>query len=72
MDDIAQLAGGAAGLLGNLQQQLRDDIKARVEEMATRMDLVPREDLERVEGLLQKALDEQKELKKRLEALENK
>jgi BMFP domain-containing protein YqiC len=33
---------------------------------------VPREDLERVEGLLQKALDEQKELKKRLEALENK
>jgi BMFP domain-containing protein YqiC len=72
MDDIAQLAGGAAGLLGNLQQQIRDDIKARVEEVATRMDLVPREEFERVEGLLAKALEEQAELKKRIEALEKK
>lgn len=72
MDDIAQLAGGAAGLLGNLQQQIRDDIKARVEAMATEMDLVPREDLERVEGLLNKALEEQEQLKKRIETLEKK
>jgi BMFP domain-containing protein YqiC len=72
MDDLAQMAGGAAGLLGNLQQQVRDDIKARVEEMATRLDLVPREDLDRVEAILQKALEEQKELKQRLEILESK
>jgi len=72
MDDIAQLAGGAAGLLSGVQQQIRDDIKARVEEMATRLDLVPREDFERVEGLLEKALAEQKELKARLDALEKK
>ena len=72
MDDIAQLAGGAAGLLGNLQQQIRDDIKARVEEVATRMDLVPREDFERVEGMLEAALKEQADLKKRIEALEKK
>jgi len=72
MDDIAQLAGGAAGLLSGVQQQIRDDIKARVEEMATRLDLVPREDFERVEALLEKALAEQKELKARLDALEKK
>lgn len=71
MDDIAQLAGGAAGLLGNLQQQIRDEIKVRVEDMATRMDLVPREDLDRVEALLNKTMDEQKDLKQRLEKLES-
>ena len=70
MDDLAQLAGGAAGLLGGVQQQIRDDIKARVDEMAVRMDLVPREDLERVEAMLEKALEQQKEILERLEKLE--
>lgn len=72
IDDIAQLAGGAAGLLSSVQQQIRDDITARVEEMATKLDLVPREDLDRVEALLEKALNEQKEMKARLDALEKK
>lgn len=72
MDDLAQLAGGAAGLLGSVQQQMREDIKTRVEEMATRLDLVPREDFERVEALLQKALDDQKQMQERLDALEKK
>lgn len=72
VDDIAQLAGGAAGLLSSVQKQIRDDITARVEEMATKLDLVPREDLDRVEALLEKALNEQKEMKARLDALEKK
>ncbi len=72
IDDLAQMAGGAAGLFSGVQQQMRDDIKARVEEMATRLDLVPREDLDRVEALLERALSEQKEMKARLDALENK
>lgn len=72
IDDIAQLAGGAAGLLSSVQQQIRDDITARVEDMATKLDLVPREDLDRVEALLEKALNEQKEMKARLDALEKK
>ena len=70
MDDIAQLAGGAAGLVSSLQQQIKDEIKTRVEDVATRMDLVPREDLDRVEALLEKAMKEQEELKERLEKLE--
>jgi BMFP domain-containing protein YqiC len=72
MDDLAQLAGGAAGLVSGVQQQIKDDIKARVEEMATNLDLVPREDLDRVEAMLQQALNDQKDLKKRLDALEGK
>ena len=72
IDDLAQMAGGAAGLFSSAGQQMRDDIKARVEEMATRLDLVPREDLDRVEALLEKALNDQKEMKARLDALEKK
>lgn len=72
MDDLAQLAGGAAGLLSSVQQQMRDDVKTRVEEMATKLDLVPREDFERVEALLNKALEDQKQMQERLDALEKK
>jgi BMFP domain-containing protein YqiC len=51
IDDLAKLAGGAAGIAGSMQQQIRNDIKARIDEMAERMDLVPREDFERLEAL---------------------
>jgi len=76
IDDITQLAGGAAGLLGNAKQQISDDVKARVEEVAERMDLVPRADLEKVEDLLKKTRDEQQDILEnimtRLEKLESK
>lgn len=62
-DEMAKLAGGAANAFSGVQQQIREEIKTRVEEFATRMDLVPREDLERVESLLSDAI-------KRIEALE--
>ncbi|MCI5059932.1 MAG: accessory factor UbiK family protein [Alphaproteobacteria bacterium] len=72
LDDIARVAGGTVGVLNNLREQLQGDIRLRVEELATRMDLVPREDLERVELMLEKALSEQKDMLKRLEKLEGK
>ena len=72
LDDIARVAGGTVGVLNNLREQLQGDIRLRVDELATRMDLVPREDLERVELMLEKALNEQKDILKRLEKLEEK
>jgi len=72
LQDIAQLAGGAAGLLGGAGQQIRDDVKTRFEDMADRMDLVPREELERVEALLHKSLEQQKDMLARIETLEAK
>ncbi len=69
-DDITQLAGGAAGLLNGVQQQIRDDIKARVDDMATRMDLVPRDDFERLEAMVEKLTAENTEMKSRLDKLE--
>lgn len=72
IDDIARLAGGAAGTLNSVRQQIHNDVKARVEEIAMKMDLVPREDLDRVEALLEKAIADQNDLKQRLEKLEKK
>ena len=70
LNDITQLAGGAAGLLGSASQQIRDEIKTRVEEVADRLDLVPREDLDRVESQLKQAVDAQADLLARIENLE--
>lgn len=70
LDDLARVAGGAVNIFSGLQQQLGEEIKSRVEDMAARLDLVPREDLERAEiriDALSKTLDS---LEKRLAALE--
>lgn len=64
-DDIARVAGGAAGLLASVRQQVAEEIMARIDDMADRADLVPRVDLERVEAQL-------KALQKRVDELEGK
>lgn len=58
IDDLAKMAGGVVNIMSGLQQQIHDDIKARVDEMAARLDLVPREDLERLEARIA-ALEDQ-------------
>lgn len=66
-DDLSRVAGGAMNVFSALREQITNDIKARVEEMATRMDLVPREDFERLEAQvqeLQRRLDGDKPAKK--------
>lgn len=72
LDDIARLAGGTVGIVSSLGQNVKAEIKSRVEEIVDRLDLVPRADLERVEALLQKTKIEQEDLIKRIEALEGK
>jgi hypothetical protein len=60
-DDIARVAGGAMNVFSGLREQIENDVKARVEEMASRMDLVPREDFDRLAlqvTALQKRVDE--------------
>ena len=68
--DMARMAGGAIGTIGNIRGQMKEEIRLRVDEMAMRMDLVPREDFERVEDLLKLARLEQDELRARIEKLE--
>ena len=72
LDNVAQLAGGTASIVSGLSQNIRAEIKSRADEAADRLDRVPRQDLERIEAMLQKALKEQEYLKLRIEKLEKK
>jgi BMFP domain-containing protein YqiC len=66
MDDLAKVASGAAQSLGGM----REHVKTIVNHFLGEMDLVTREEFERVEALAQKARERQVELEKRLAALE--
>ena len=59
LDDIAKAAGGAVNILSGMQQQIREEIKTRMDDMAARMDLVPREDLDRAEAMIEKLRKQQ-------------
>lgn len=69
-DDIARVAGGAVNIVSGLQQQIREDVKARIDEMASRMDLVPREDLDQALEQIRVLLSRVEVLEKRVDALE--
>ena len=71
IDDLAQMAGGAVSIASSLREQIRQDVKARVEEMADRLDLVPRSDVEKLESMLQEYRVKQEEILSRLDQLEN-
>ncbi len=69
-DDIARVAGGAVNLMSAIRQQVREEVQTRFDAMASKLDLVPREDFDRLEAMLEKARTEQEDLKKRIESLE--
>ncbi len=70
LDDIARVAGGTVSVFSGLNQAVREDIRSRVEEVAMRLDLVPREDFERLEALLTQARLQQDAQEARIQALE--
>ncbi|MCB1721038.1 MAG: accessory factor UbiK family protein [Rhodospirillales bacterium] len=53
LDDIAHVAGGTLSIFSGLGENIREDVKTRIDEIAHRLDLVPREDFERLEALVQ-------------------
>ncbi len=72
LDDVARAAGGAVSVLGGLTRQVKEEMRARIDELAVKLDLVPREDFERLETMLVKAREEQTAMQARLAALEAK
>lgn len=64
-DDLSRVAGGALNVFSGLREQILNDLRARFDEMADRMDLVPREDFNRLEAQV-------KELQKQVAALSGK
>jgi len=53
LEDLARMAGGTASVFSGLRQQIREEIRARIDELALRLDLVPREDFETLEMRVQ-------------------
>lgn len=71
LDDIAKVAGGAVSLISTVRRQVRSDVMGRVDSVASRLDLAPREEMERLQDLVAQLRAEQEDLKARLAALES-
>jgi BMFP domain-containing protein YqiC len=69
-DDIAKVAGGALGALGNLKQEIEAMVRQRVERFMAEHDLVTREEFEAVKAMAAEARAEQERLKGQIEALQ--
>lgn len=72
LDDVARLAGGAISLASETKEQVKSAIKNRVDELAQSMDLVPRDDFERLLTSHEKTRHELELLKNRIIELEMK
>lgn len=68
LDDMVKVASGAMQSMGDIRGQ----VKSLVLSLLGEMDIVTREEFERVEAVAQKARERQVELEKRLVALEKK
>ncbi len=68
LEDMAKVASGAAASFGDIRAQ----VKTLVGGFLAEMDIITRDEFERVEALAQKARERQVELEKRVAALEAK
>lgn len=72
LDDLAQMAGGAVDLIGDLQKQIRNEIHERIDQQLTSMNFVARQDFDRLEALVSEARKKQDMLETRINDLEEK
>jgi len=64
------MMGGAVSAFSGIREQIREEVRARFDDMALRLDLVPREEFEKLEAMLTKLREEQETLKTRIAKLE--
>jgi BMFP domain-containing protein YqiC len=69
-DDLARLAGGAAGTVAGIKEEIEALVRQRVERLTADLDLVNREEFEAARDMAAKARAEQERLEKRVAALE--
>ena len=70
LDDLAKLAGGAAGTMHGMKREIEAAVKARVERLVSELQLVPREEFEVVRDMAKLARQENDALLERIDALE--
>lgn len=69
-DDLARLAGGAAGTLQGVREEVEAMVRQRVERLLADFDLVTREEFEVARDMAAKARTENERLERRIAALE--
>lgn len=69
-DDFARVAGGAAGTLNELRDEIENLVRARVERVAGDFNLVSREEFDAIKAVATTARSEQEKLEKRVAVLE--
>jgi BMFP domain-containing protein YqiC len=69
-DDVAGVAGGAFSALAGLRREMEQLVRSATDEMAQRLDLVRREEVEVLQEMVLKARGENEALAARLAALE--
>ncbi|MSP20195.1 MAG: accessory factor UbiK family protein [Alphaproteobacteria bacterium] len=72
LDDLARLATGAFGALGDVKEEVEARVRAQLERILSRMNLPTRDELDAVKELAAAARAEADDLRKRLDALEGK
>ncbi len=70
LDDLAKLAGGAAGTMHGVKREIEAAVKARVERLVSELELVPREEFEVVRDMARLARQENDALREKIEELE--
>lgn len=70
LDDIAKVAGGAVSLISTVRRQVKSDVRGRMDSYANRLDLAPREEVERLQAQVAMFRSEQDTMKKRITELE--
>lgn len=70
LDDIAKMAGGAAGSLLELRKEVEVVAQAKVDQLVSKMQLVTREEFEVVQDVALKARAENEELREKIAQLE--
>ncbi len=69
-DDLAGVAGGAVSILAGLREEMAAMVRARVDEVVRRLDLVKREEFDAMAELARRGRAQAEALEKRVAALE--
>lgn len=62
-EDLARMASGAMGAMGGLREQIRAEIRQKVDSLIKEMDLVTREEFDALKTMVQKTRMEQEKKK---------
>ena len=70
LDDLARVAGGAAGTVAGIRDEVETVVRQRIEAVLSELNLVTRDEFDAVKAVASKARAEQEKLERRVAELE--